>query len=332
MSQSRIPTLLAKNSPVNASQWETILLSSLLRRPQSKSTQHDLSNLEVVANITTSSLNIVYRNTISGIHQRIGEIRLAKDEAHELDILAWVSTAVTRSKALQSDLVALQERYDGQAHTIKTLTEHLDKLTKAKAEDERELLAKFRELLNAKKLKNRDQQRLLASSVVDPARGKRHSSLKVYFRACSPTNTDLAAAKLDAERSEAPSVARRTATSRFRKRRPSHPLTETSESGFESMDAERDRGTTPDGSEDDTDSRDSEGLDPRNALQSASDASDSSEVEGGSRTGAELPPSRRNLPVTRKGEKGQGKAQVGQEDDADDDVDETDDGTSDDEL
>lgn len=45
---------------------------------------------------------------------------------------------------------------------------HLDDLIKAKEEDETQLLEKFRDLLNEKKVKIRQQQRLLASSNVDP--------------------------------------------------------------------------------------------------------------------------------------------------------------------
>lgn len=48
------------------------------------------------------------------------------------------------------------------------LSAELDDLVKAKKEHENELLQKFAELLNTKKLKIRDQQRLLSDAKVDP--------------------------------------------------------------------------------------------------------------------------------------------------------------------
>jgi hypothetical protein len=53
---------------------------------------------------------------------------------------------------------------------VKKLEESLAELVKLKNENESQLLEKFCLLLNEKKLKIRDQQRLLASSNVDPAR------------------------------------------------------------------------------------------------------------------------------------------------------------------
>lgn len=50
------------------------------------------------------------------------------------------------------------------------LKKQLEDLLKAKKDDEHQLLEKFRDLLNEKKLKIRQQQRLLAAADVDPAR------------------------------------------------------------------------------------------------------------------------------------------------------------------
>lgn len=62
------------------------------------------------------------------------------------------------------------------------LQEQLDEFIKAKADSERELLEKFRLLLNSKKLKIRDQQRLLASAKIDPVAGKRVVLLVDFLR------------------------------------------------------------------------------------------------------------------------------------------------------
>lgn len=58
-----------------------------------------------------------------------------------------------------------------QIENNRKLHEQLKALIEAKAEHENALLQKFTELLNAKKLKIRDQQRLLATAKVDSEKG-----------------------------------------------------------------------------------------------------------------------------------------------------------------
>lgn len=66
----------------------------------------------------------------------------------------------------------LNTKYQTQADIIKKLNEQLEDLIRAKQEHETLLLEKFQALLNAKKLKIRDQQRLLAGAKVDPQKGR----------------------------------------------------------------------------------------------------------------------------------------------------------------
>ena len=54
---------------------------------------------------------------------------------------------------------------------MQQLKKQLEELTKAKAQHEHSLVANFAQLLNEKKLKIRNQQRLLASATVDPDKG-----------------------------------------------------------------------------------------------------------------------------------------------------------------
>jgi hypothetical protein len=69
-------------------------------------------------------------------------------------------------KELESQQKALREKNK----QVKNLEDTLTELKKLKKDYENNLLEKFSLLLNEKKLKIRDQQRLLASSNVDPAR------------------------------------------------------------------------------------------------------------------------------------------------------------------
>ena len=112
-------------------------------------------------------LSVTFRNNISGITQKLGEIIFQKDETEELDIIRWAGTAVERSNKLEEEVRDLTFRYDEQSKRAEKLNDQLETLIKAKAEHEDSLLRSFRDLLNTKKLKIRDQQRLLASAKID---------------------------------------------------------------------------------------------------------------------------------------------------------------------
>ena len=126
-----------------------------------------LEKVEVRANLLGDQLSVTFRNNISGITQKLGEIVLEKDETEELDIVRWAGTAVERSNKLEEEVRDLTFRYDEQSKRAEKLNDQLETLIKAKAEHEESLLRSFRDLLNTKKLKIRDQQRLLASAEID---------------------------------------------------------------------------------------------------------------------------------------------------------------------
>jgi hypothetical protein len=130
-----------------------------------------LQNVETIANISGDQLSISFRKNISGIHQRLGEVALKRDEDLEVDVTGWVSTAVERAASLEGKVSSLDRSLRQQEEVIRKLNQQLDDLVKAKREHEDALLGKFKELLNAKKLKIRDQQRLLATARVDSSTG-----------------------------------------------------------------------------------------------------------------------------------------------------------------
>lgn len=89
-----------------------------------------------------------------------------EDEAIEL--FDWTIVAASTSDDLRDQLAKLQSSMTSQQQEIAQLTAQLDDLIKAKKAHEDMLLNKFAALLNSKKLKIRDQQRLLAHAKIDP--------------------------------------------------------------------------------------------------------------------------------------------------------------------
>ena len=115
------------------------------------------------------SLKITFKRLVSGITQRLGELVLKEDASLDIDTLPWTCTAVSRADKLQAEITSLEKRYLEAQSTISTLETRLAELVKAKSAHEDNLLSKFAQLLNEKKLKIRNQQRLLSTSQVNPS-------------------------------------------------------------------------------------------------------------------------------------------------------------------
>ncbi|KAH0265062.1 hypothetical protein KCU91_g11660, partial [Aureobasidium melanogenum] len=163
--QNQIQKLQASGSQIQLDHWQSILSAVLF---QSIPNDPTLAGVEAVANVSSSQLTITIRNKISGITQRLGVITLDKDEDEDIQLYDWTGFAVSRADGLAHQLATFQSTVAEHQKTIDDLTAQLDDLVKAKKSHQDEMLRKFAALLNTKKLKIRDQQRLLAHSNVDP--------------------------------------------------------------------------------------------------------------------------------------------------------------------
>lgn len=83
------------------------------------------------------------------------------------NFVEWTALAAQSATTALESVADLKRRYEEQQDMIKRLNSQLEDLIKAKKEHENAMLEKFKDLLNAKKLKIRDQQRLLAGAKVD---------------------------------------------------------------------------------------------------------------------------------------------------------------------
>lgn len=168
--QSQIKNFIdRKHRGTDDHEWESILRSSLLQNPVDGHDAELLENLEIVASVSDQQLSITVRKNIQGITQRLWAIPLAEDPDTEIEFFEWTAIAVDAASVARDEARELQNKYEAQQVTISKLKSQLDDLIQAKHDHENALLAKFQELLNVKKLKIRDQQRLLAGAKVDPA-------------------------------------------------------------------------------------------------------------------------------------------------------------------
>ncbi len=104
-----------------------------------------------------------------------------------------------RSDALEISIQNLTSQLAAQKETIAKLDEQLEELIQAKKSHEEELLGKFALLLNEKKLKIREQQRLLAGAKVDPNSTKKVARAKEVAKGRTPEASRKGKRKVDAK-------------------------------------------------------------------------------------------------------------------------------------
>lgn len=166
--ESSVKSFQATNFTGDLEQWKAMLSFALLRKSPDGPRPDFLQGVETVASISGDTVAITFRKNVDGITQRLGTIKLQQNDEEEIQIFDWVESAVATSDDLRAEMEKLQDSATSQQDQIARLTRGLDNLFKAKKEHEDELLSKFAALLNTKKLKIRDQQRLLNGAQIDP--------------------------------------------------------------------------------------------------------------------------------------------------------------------
>ena len=145
----------------------------MISAAQASLTAEQKGILNIICSVTGKkkdrTLTIIFRNDIEGIIQRIGAIELAlTDETDDVDLFGWTTQVIEQRDRLQEEARSYQEKANAEEKIEATLQQQMSDLVKAKSEHESQLLAKFSTLLNEKKLKIRNLQRVLQTAQVDP--------------------------------------------------------------------------------------------------------------------------------------------------------------------
>ncbi|KAJ5032852.1 uncharacterized protein L3040_009443 [Drepanopeziza brunnea f. sp. 'multigermtubi'] len=177
---NQIATL--KTSKVSQDEWENVLLYILLGIDAEGNPTPTPEDIEAVAKIDSTSMTISIQKNIEGITQKLGIITLAENENAAGDLYEWCGSAVLAKDSLMNYLQSLKAKFEEKDAQIKKLEESLAEMAQMKHENETQLLQKFSLLLNEKKLKIRDQQRLLQSSKVDAAAVKEMEETRLAVR------------------------------------------------------------------------------------------------------------------------------------------------------
>jgi hypothetical protein len=194
-----LKSLRAKAYNGTEDEWEAILQYALLERKLSAISKAQKQSLEVGASRQDQKgkliLSITFRNRIDDMTQRIGAIELSHT-SKEIQLFDWAVLAVNRASALENELSTLSGSTDEDKASIARLESQLADLVEAKADHEEQLLLKFTLLLNDKKAKIRDQQRLIQTSTLDDGRGR---ELRALQKSGSSRNTTRRTGKRPAQ-------------------------------------------------------------------------------------------------------------------------------------
>ncbi|KAJ5603547.1 hypothetical protein N7537_006503 [Penicillium hordei] len=169
--QTRLKDLQAKNYQGSNDEWVKTV-SLILGQCSAPPDEPDwATGLEASASISgfdeDKEIVITIRKRVQTITQRMGAITLKQDDEQAVELFEWTGITAARAHALEEQVSSLTGRYRLAEDTIHRLNEQLEELMHAKTEHENRLVANFVQVLNEKKLKIRNQQRLLASATVD---------------------------------------------------------------------------------------------------------------------------------------------------------------------
>ncbi|KAH7157050.1 hypothetical protein EDB81DRAFT_411415 [Dactylonectria macrodidyma] len=155
--QDRAASLRVKNCPASEPEWQGIL--------ESLFTQEPLPGIQATATVQSeASISITIRKETQGITQRLGAITLNYDPDEAIELFEWCGAAVEASAVGKQTVADLRVKSHDSEAAVAQLQSQLEELIQAKDKDETVLLQKFRDLLNEKKMKIREQQLALAAS------------------------------------------------------------------------------------------------------------------------------------------------------------------------
>ncbi|KAL4959897.1 uncharacterized protein BDV14DRAFT_205268 [Aspergillus stella-maris] len=297
LKQSQLPKLKAHNFQGSDDDWKEAVLR-VLGLQEGTSNNPALLGIGASASIigdgeSDREVLITVLKRIQTITQKLGSFTLPQNDERSIELFEWSSIAISRADTYEERFDSLVDRVRTADDTIDLLNKQLEEFVDSKNQHEQQLMSDFVQLLNEKKLKIRNQQRLLASAKSDP---EKLSTLHLA------TSTD------DVTRDTKGRNPKRAADTLGDETDSEEGFGETSIDKSEqpvndSADEEADDGgrSTPQAVEDDySTTSDDEGSAP-SIGGSQREKERKREVQ--TRTKAESPPPRRDLPFARKTEK-----------------------------
>ncbi|KAK7998562.1 hypothetical protein PG991_015041 [Apiospora marii] len=233
---NRIKEFRAANAPCSEAEWEQILVAILVDPQDATRSARDV---EIKVELRSDEeVTLHFRKNIQGIAQRLGTIKLKdfeeSDDNPGISPFDWCVSILEDHEKVVQEAGAAKEKVKELEQSVKELKSQFEDLLKAKDDDESVLLEKFRDLLNEKKLKIRQQQRLIESADVDPEKLQNIGASQRTMRKAGGSRTSKRKIK-------------------------DEPISDESDGGFEKMDVDdQSNGPQPDPDTDDRQTTDND--------------------------------------------------------------------------
>jgi len=154
-------------------QFHHVLAAVLLGEERDEETQGVEAIVKIpktkVKKKTVTALHVIIQKRIEGITQKYGQIELTEDDAED-NLFNWGVLAVELKDNITNEARELRAQLQAKEEESAKLKEAMEELVVLKKAHEDELIEKFAALLNEKKLKVRDQQRIINSAIPDSQR------------------------------------------------------------------------------------------------------------------------------------------------------------------
>ncbi|KAK0626144.1 hypothetical protein B0T14DRAFT_492524 [Immersiella caudata] len=226
----RVDELRVSNGPCSPEEWERILKGVLLG-------EGDVEGIEAGAEVKEAkAITVTVRRRVAGINQRLGTITLSYKEDEGIELFDWCGNAMLANEKLKSQLADENAKASDLETRVLELKNQLDQLIQAKKAHETELLEKFCLLLNEKKVKIREQQRLLSAAMVDPTRV---AAVVATRQGSSAPPSSSAPPASSAQTSSGKGRVPKPSRAGKRKTRQAVPSDDSDDEGFEKMDLDR---------------------------------------------------------------------------------------------
>ncbi|KAF5700958.1 mitotic apparatus p62 [Fusarium mundagurra] len=204
LKHDKVVSLRVKNCPASESEWQRILEDLFQQEP--------LLDIQATATVQSDkSISITIRKDIQGITQRLGSITLDHAPDEGIELFDWCGAAVEASASSKQTAADLSAKSSESEAVVAQLQLQLEELIKAKDEDETALLRKFRDLLNEKKLKIREQQQALNILSTNPSiagQFQRSQAVEASVQQPKPKKPTRQAGKSRASKRKAPASRR----------------------------------------------------------------------------------------------------------------------------
>ncbi|KAF1965878.1 hypothetical protein BU23DRAFT_560735 [Bimuria novae-zelandiae CBS 107.79] len=151
----------------SAEDWEAVLSHFLLQKVPEGDSARLLEHVRMVYALKSEGIEITIQQDVKGIKVNLGEILLPKDDKFEFNPFEWAQASAQAHTRTLKELAESKAQANSEHGTIEKLNAQLDDFIKTKDETETAMLQQFMALLNEKKRKIRDQNRLLASAKID---------------------------------------------------------------------------------------------------------------------------------------------------------------------